>query len=52
MTELLVVPDKTCCRSYPTPSFLQLLFIVSLVAWGPFKLWGAFRGGTLLTFLS
>ncbi|KAI5898472.1 Cas1p-domain-containing protein [Schizophyllum commune H4-8] len=39
--------DKTCCRSYPTPSFLQLLFIVSLVAWGPFKLWGAFRGGHL-----
>lgn len=39
--------DKTCCRSYSKPKFLQLLFIAALVAWGPYKLWGAARGGHL-----
>lgn len=27
--------DKTCCRSYPTPPFLELLLLFVLVMWGP-----------------
>lgn len=27
--------DKTCCRSYPTPPFLEILVLFVLVAWGP-----------------
>ncbi|KZW02532.1 Cas1p-domain-containing protein [Exidia glandulosa HHB12029] len=27
--------DKTCCRSYPTPSYLQLAVLAVIVLWGP-----------------
>lgn len=27
--------DKTCCRAYPTPSFLQLSILAAVVAYGP-----------------
>ncbi|KAG9104611.1 hypothetical protein FRC06_000757 [Ceratobasidium sp. 370] len=27
--------DKTCCRSYPTPPFLEIMVILVLVSWGP-----------------
>lgn len=26
--------DKTCCRSYPSPSYYQLLFLFLLISWG------------------
>jgi hypothetical protein len=27
--------DKTCCRSYPTPPFLEIVVLVVLLSWGP-----------------
>jgi hypothetical protein len=27
--------DKTCCRAYPSPSFLQLAILTAVVAYGP-----------------
>ena len=27
--------DKTCCRSYPRPSVLHLLVLVTVILWGP-----------------
>lgn len=32
--------DKTCCRSYPTPSSIQLLVLAVIVLWGPIARFG------------
>ncbi|THH11752.1 hypothetical protein EW146_g7941 [Bondarzewia mesenterica] len=28
--------DKTCCRAYPWPSMLHLLFLTIIILWGPY----------------
>lgn len=38
--------DKTCCRTYPWPSFPQTLILVVLAAWGPYK-WLSQRSGSV-----
>lgn len=37
--------DKTCCRSYPTPPFLEILVLFVLVAWGPLARFLSKRNG-------
>jgi len=38
--------DHTCCRAYPTPSYLQLLVLFVVVAWGPIARFGRSYIGT------
>ena len=35
--------DKTCCRSYPWPSFLHLALLVAVLSWGPIAWYRARR---------
>jgi hypothetical protein len=37
--------DKTCCRSYPTPPFLEILVLFVLVMWGPLARFVSKRNG-------
>ncbi|KAH7104658.1 Cas1p-domain-containing protein [Auriculariales sp. MPI-PUGE-AT-0066] len=32
--------DHTCCRAYPTPSYIQLFVLFVVVAWGPIARFG------------
>lgn len=41
--------DKTCCRSYPFPSFVHLLVLMFTVLWGPLSLIIARRFSELLS---
>ncbi|KIY50551.1 Cas1p-domain-containing protein [Fistulina hepatica ATCC 64428] len=37
--------DKTCCRRYPSPSFLHSLILLVLVMWGPYLVLVAHKAG-------
>lgn len=39
--------DKTCCRSYPTPPYLQILVLAVIALWGPIARFGRPYLGTL-----
>lgn len=37
--------DKTCCRSYPWPSILQLIILAAVILWGPYSWFLSYRLG-------
>lgn len=43
--------DKTCCRRYPSPSFIQLIILLASISWGPCTWFLSHRSGECSVFL-